>query len=50
VPSFRAIAGQPNRSPERLHAFIMTPQQPMPAIPLTFAEVNDVVAYLLSLR
>jgi mono/diheme cytochrome c family protein len=50
VPSFRAIASRPNRSPARLQAFIMTPQHPMPGTLLTLSEVNDVVAYLLSLR
>jgi mono/diheme cytochrome c family protein len=50
VPSFRAIAGQPNQTAERLKAFIATPHRPMPGIPLTLAEVDDIVAYLLSLR
>jgi mono/diheme cytochrome c family protein len=50
VPSFVAIAGRPNLTPERLHSLIMTPRHPMPATPLTMAEINDVVAYLLSLR
>jgi mono/diheme cytochrome c family protein len=50
VPSFRAIAGRPNQTAERLQAFIMTPHRPMPGIPLSLAEVNDVVTYLLSLK
>ena len=50
VPSFRAIAGQPSQTPQRLQSFIMTPHRPMPGIPLSLADVNDVVAYLLSLR
>lgn len=50
VPSFRSIAGRPNQTPQRLQSFIMTPHRPMPGIPLSLAEVNDVVAYLLSLR
>ena len=50
VPSFRAIAGRPNQTPQRLQSFIMTPHRPMPGIPLSLAEVNDVVAYLLSLK
>jgi hypothetical protein len=28
----------------------MTPHRPMPSIPLSLAEVNDVVAYILSLK
>jgi mono/diheme cytochrome c family protein len=50
VPSFKAIATRPNRTPQRLHSFIMTPHRPMPGIPLTLAEVNDVAAYILSLK
>ena len=50
VPSFRAIAGRPNQTPQRLQSFIMTPHRPMPGTPLSLAEVNDVVAYLLSFR
>jgi mono/diheme cytochrome c family protein len=50
VPSFRAIANRANRTPERIGAFIMTPHPPMPAVPLTLAEINDVTAYILSLK
>ncbi len=50
VPSFRAIAGRPNISAERLQALIMTPRHPMPAIPLGLGEINDLVAYIRSLR
>ena len=50
APSFAAIAGRPNQTLQRLQSFIMTPHRPMPGIPLSLAEVNDVVAYLLSLR
>jgi len=50
VPSFGAIAGRPNQTAERLKAFIMTPHRPMPGIPLTLAEVEDIVAYLQSLK
>jgi mono/diheme cytochrome c family protein len=50
VPSFGAIADRPNMTAERLQALIMTPRHPMPAIPLGFAETNDLVAYIRSLR
>ncbi len=50
VPSFRAIAARPNQTPQRLQGFIMTPHRPMPGIPLTLAEINDVAAYILSLK
>ena len=50
APSFGAIAGRPNQTSQRLQSFIMTPHRPMPGIPLSLAEVNDVVAYILSLK
>ena len=50
VPSFRAIAGRPNHTPERLQAVIMAPHRPMPTIPLEMSEIRDVVAYILSLK
>ena len=50
VPSFRAIAGRPNHTPERLQAIIMAPHRPMPTIPLEMSEIRDVVAYILSLK
>jgi mono/diheme cytochrome c family protein len=50
VPSFRAIAGRPYKTPESLQAVIMTPRHPMPAIPLELAEIRDVVAYIQSLK
>jgi mono/diheme cytochrome c family protein len=50
VPSFRALANRPYRTPEALQAFIMTPRHPMPAIPLELNEIRDVVAYIQSLK
>jgi mono/diheme cytochrome c family protein len=50
VPSFRALANRPFRTPEGLQAFIMTPRHPMPAIPLELSEIGDVVAYIQSLK
>jgi mono/diheme cytochrome c family protein len=50
VPSFTAIAGRPNQTAERLKAFILTPHRPMPGMHLTVAEVDDIVAFVLSLR
>ena len=44
VPSFRAIAGRPNQTPQRLQSFIMAPHRPMPGTPMSLAEVDDVVA------
>lgn len=50
APSFRALADKPYRTPESLQAYIMTPRHPMPAIPLEFNEIKDVVDYIRSLK
>jgi mono/diheme cytochrome c family protein len=50
VPSFRALADRPYRTPESLQAYIMTPRHPMPAIPLELNEIRDVVDYIQSLK
>jgi mono/diheme cytochrome c family protein len=50
VPSFRALADRPYRTPESLQAYIMTPRHPMPAIPLELSEIRDVVDYIQSLK
>jgi mono/diheme cytochrome c family protein len=50
VPSFRALADRPYRTPESLQAIIMTPRHPMPAIPLELSEIRDVIAYIQSLK
>jgi mono/diheme cytochrome c family protein len=50
VPSFRALADRPYRTPESLQAYIMAPRHPMPAIPLELNEIRDVVDYIQSLR
>ena len=50
VPSFRALADRPYRTPESLQAYIMTPRHPMPAIPLELNEIRDVVDYIKSLK
>jgi mono/diheme cytochrome c family protein len=50
APSFRSIAARPNQPPQRLASFIMTPHRPMPGLNLSLADVNDVVAYILSLK
>jgi mono/diheme cytochrome c family protein len=50
VPSFASIAARPYQTPQRLQSFVMTPHRPMPGMSLSLADVNDVVAYLLSLK
>jgi mono/diheme cytochrome c family protein len=50
VPSFAAIAKHAGQTPERLAGIIIIPHPPMPNLSLTMREVQDVVAYIMSLK
>ena len=50
VPSFSAIARTPNITPERLAGAILLPHPAMPGVPLTRAELRDIIAYIMSLK
>lgn len=50
VPSFREIANKPNMTEGELMARIVIPKHPMPVIPLTKHELDDLAAYIMSLR
>jgi mono/diheme cytochrome c family protein len=50
APSFRSLSSHPLWTAESLQTFILTPKHPMPAMPLQLAEINDLVAYIQSLR
>ena len=50
VPSFPTIASRPGISAEHLAGRIIIPHPAMPGVPLTTAEIRDIVAYILSLR
>jgi mono/diheme cytochrome c family protein len=50
APSFRAIAADEAVTPMALDAFLQTPHHRMPDLHLSRAEVDDVSAYILSLR
>ena len=49
-PSLRAVAAMPSTTSISLHAFLLTPHANMPDYHLTPREIDDVVAYILSLR
>jgi mono/diheme cytochrome c family protein len=49
-PPLAAVAAMPSTTPMSLHAFLMTPHANMPNYQLTPQEIDDVVAYILSLR
>ena len=50
LPSFPAIAGRPDATPENIAGRIVIPHPAMPGISLTAAEIRDIVAYITSLR
>jgi mono/diheme cytochrome c family protein len=50
APSFRAIAAQKAVTPMALSAFLQTPHHRMPDLHLSREEIDDVSAYILSLR
>ena len=49
-PSLAAVAQMPSTTSMSLHAFLLTPHPSMPNYQLAPQEVDDVVAYILSLR
>jgi mono/diheme cytochrome c family protein len=50
APSFSAIARTPSTTSMSLHAFLQTPHGQMPDLTLSRDEIDDLVAYILSLR
>ena len=50
APSFKAIAGNRGVTRDSLKIFIMIPKHPMPIVHLRSDEIDDVVAYILSLK
>jgi mono/diheme cytochrome c family protein len=50
VPSFPAIAGAPGTTTMSLRAFLTTPHGRMPDLKLSHTQIDDLAAYILSLR
>jgi mono/diheme cytochrome c family protein len=50
APPFAAIANRPNLSPGALRAWLTDPHPPMPNLDLSRQQIDDVNAYLDSLR
>lgn len=50
VPSFQEIANLPDQTEGGIIARIAIPKHPMPVIPITKNEIEDVAAYIMSLR
>ena len=49
-PTFSAIANDPGKTPDSLRTFLAGPHKDMPPIQLTPAQIEDLIAYLGSLR
>jgi mono/diheme cytochrome c family protein len=50
APTFTAIARMKSTTPLGLQVFFQTPHDRMPDLHLTRAEMNDLIAYIISLR
>jgi mono/diheme cytochrome c family protein len=50
APPFQAIADAPAATAAALRAFLLAPHAPMPDYQLSEAELDGVIAYILSLR
>lgn len=50
APSFERIAATPAGQPERMRRFLAEPHPPMPPMQLSHADVEDLIAYVASLR
>lgn len=50
VPSFAAIANEPDQTAGAIMGRIVLPKHPMPVIPITKSELEDVSVYIMSLR
>ena len=50
IPSFMRMAADPENTRSALRQFITIPHFEMPPQSLTTAEIDDVIAYILSLR
>jgi len=50
VPTFVGLARDRSMTTARLQGFMQAPHPPMPDLALTRQEINDVTAYIVSLR
>jgi len=50
VPSFHEIANMEGQTAGAIMGKIIIPKHPMPVIPITKAELNDLAAYIMSLK
>ena len=49
-PPFKALAADPSKTQSSLRAFLADPHEPMPPLSLTARDIDNLVAYILSLN
>ncbi|HKO08544.1 MAG TPA: cytochrome c [Alphaproteobacteria bacterium] len=50
IPPFQAIARDPSKTPDYLRAFLVKPHGSMPPLELDRRQIEDIIAYIGSLR
>ena len=50
APGFKQIANDSSKTPDRLRAWLSNPHPPMPDFNLSRPEIDDIIAFLESLR
>jgi len=50
IPSFMAIADKEGQSESKLRGFVLNPHPPMPEVQLTTHELENIAAYIMSLK
>ena len=50
VPALSALAANPSKTDGVIRAFLMQPHRPMPPLELSTQQIEDIVAYLASIR
>lgn len=50
IPTLRQIATKPGQSAERIRAALIAPHAPMPDMQISLPEIDDILAYLDTLR
>jgi cytochrome c len=50
IPPFMAIAKKPDQSESLIRGFLIDPHPPMPNIQLTAHELDNIAAYIMSLK
>jgi mono/diheme cytochrome c family protein len=50
IPSFMAIANKAEQTNSKLRSFVRQPHPPMPSVELSEHQLDNIVAYILSLK